>query len=208
MATRRGGRARERRARSPRSAPTASAVFPADDAHTPLWRELRRRAPRRSTFALDDAGRRRGRARLARRPLARARCSTPAGAATLRRCASPARTTCATRWRRRACALAAGVPLEAIVRGLEAFAPVQRPLAGASAARRAARRHADRRHATTPIPIRCAPRSTCSPRCRRRAGWCWATWARSATRGRQFHREVGAYARERGIETLLRRRRR
>ena len=37
---------------------------------------------------------------------------------------------------------------------------------------------------TTPTPTRCAPRSTCWPRCPARAGWCWATWARSATRGR------------------------
>ena len=38
---------------------------------------------------------------------------------------------------------------------------------------------------------------------RRRDGWCWATWAKSAREGPAFHREAGALAREAGIDRLL-----
>ena len=108
-------------------------------------------------------------------------------------------TTRATRSPRRRAALAARLPLAAIVRGLEAFVPV----AGRLVARQRARRARVSTTRTTRIPIRCARRSTCSRPRRRRAGSCSATWARSASRGRAFHREVGAYARERGIDRLL-----
>jgi hypothetical protein len=48
---------------------------------------------------------------------------------------------------------------------------------------------------TTPTPTRCVPPSTCWRSCPGRACWCWATWARWATRGPQFHAEVGEHAR-------------
>ena len=38
--------------------------------------------------------------------------------------------------------------------------------------------------ATTPTPTPCKPPSPCWLNCPRRAGWCWVTWARSAARGR------------------------
>ena len=77
---RRGGRARERRGDRGAGA-DGIAVFPADDAFTPLWRELARRAPRIDLRRCDGDGRRRGwPGRMARRPLAGRRCSTPAGA--------------------------------------------------------------------------------------------------------------------------------
>ena len=176
------------------------AVFPADDAHAPTWRELAGARPT-LTFALDAArptssGQRRMAGDHWAVPM-----QTPAGAATLRAARRrPAQRE--QRARRDACALAAGCPLDAIVRGLEAFAPVH----GRSQARRFARGGRQRRRwsttPTTPTPIRSAPRSTCWRRCRRRAGSSSATWARSATQGPAFHREVGAYANERGIDSL------
>ena len=56
---------------------------------------------------------------------------------------------------------------------------------------------------TTPIRIRCARQSPCLRARPHRAGWCWATWAKSATRASPFHREVGAYARAAGVDRLL-----
>ena len=104
-------------------APTGIAVFPIDDAYTPLWRELA--AGRQVlTFSMDD-----GRADVT----AQGQWSgdawtvalrTPAGAATLRlhiagghnvkNAAAAA-----------ACALAAGCPLPAIEQGLQQFVPVK-----------------------------------------------------------------------------------
>ena len=61
---------------------------------------------------------------------------------------------------------------------------------------------------TTPIPIRCAPRSTCSPR--RPAPRCLVLgdMGEVGAHGPAFHREIGAYARERGIDAAVRARRR
>ena len=100
-------------------------------------------------------------------------------------------------------ALAIGVPLAAVVRGPRSVSP------GRRTARRAARRRAAPRSSTTRttrIPIRCARRSTCSPRRRRRDGWCWATWAKSARRVRRSTAKSATYAREAGIDRLLHRR--
>ena len=83
-----------------------------------------------------------------------------------------------------ACALAAGVPLAAIAAGLAGLRAGQGPLARAAAAAGAAAPSRWSTTPTTPTPIRCAPPSTCWPNCPARACWCWATWARSATRGR------------------------
>ena len=102
-------------------------------------------------------------------------------------------TTCATRWRRPRPRRAAGAPLAAVAQGLAAF----RPVAGRLQAQgRPQRRDRDRRHATTPIPdsVRAAI-DVLAARAGPRRGWCSATWARSATQGPAFHREIGAYAR-------------
>ncbi len=61
--------------------------------------------------------------------------------------------------------------------------------AGCEVANQGLRR--DRRYATTQIRIRSAPRSICSLQRRRRACWCWATWAKWECAGPEFHREVG-----------------
>ena len=195
MATRRGGGARERRGRSRRWRRTGVAVFPADDAFTPLWRQLagaRRGVDLRAATAQADVTRR---CDVAGRPLgAAAAHAAPArptfalrvaGAHNVQERAgrrAPARWPPACRWR-------------AIVRGPGSLRAGQGPLAGCSAGSAAAARSRWSTTATTPTRIRCAPPSTCWPRCPARAGWCWATWARSATRARQFHAEVGAYAR-------------
>lgn len=103
-------------------APDGVAVFPADDAFTPLWRELAG-ARRTLTFALE------GEADL------RARCDwradhwavtlhTPAGECDLRlRVAG--RHNVKNALAAAACALAAGCSLDAVCTGLEAFTPVK-----------------------------------------------------------------------------------
>ena len=91
---------------------------------------------------------------------------TPAGAATLRAAHRRPRTTCSNALAAAACALAAGVPARRDrARASKRFEPVT----GRSQLQRVRARRRERRRwsttATTPIPIRCAPRSTCSPRC-------------------------------------------
>jgi UDP-N-acetylmuramoyl-tripeptide--D-alanyl-D-alanine ligase len=82
-----------------------------------------------------------------------------------------------------ACALAAGVPLDAIARGLSAFAPVK-GRSRALGVRAASAPSPWWTTATTPTRTPCTPPSRCWPNCPRRACWCWAIWARWATRGR------------------------
>ena len=101
-----------------------------------------------------------------------------------------------------AAALGAGVALaddRARPRGLRAG---QGPLAAEVAAPRAAARSRWSTTPTTRTPTPCAPPSTCSPACPRRAGWCWATWARSATRARRSTRRSAPTRRQRGIDTF------
>ncbi len=98
------------------------AVFPADDDHAPTWRALAG-ARRTMTFGLQPSADVRGEAawEADRWSL---RLSTPAGAATAAlRVAGlhNVRNALAAT----ACALAVGCPLEAVVRGLEAFRPVE-----------------------------------------------------------------------------------
>ena len=158
------------------------AVFPADDASRRLWHAARRRARARSPS--------RSRQRRPTSAAAPNGATVAAHAACTRRPArraaprmSPARHNVAQRAGRRGRALAAGCPLDAIVRGLEAFAPVQ----GRSRRRRssaAAGAHADRRQLQRQPGLRARRHRRAGRRCRRRAGWCSATWARSATRAR------------------------
>jgi len=99
------------------------AVFPSDDDYTPVWRELAA-GQRVLTFSDTDAG-----------AYVHALHATWADGAWALRCATPAgeldcRLHIAGRHNVRnalaaaACALAAGVPLEAVARGLDAFEPV------------------------------------------------------------------------------------
>ena len=178
-----------------------TAVFPADDAHAAVARARRTRAACSTFGARRARPTSRGTRRLARRRLGAA-MRTPAGAATLRAAHRRPRTTCATRWPPPPARSPRGVPLDAIARRPRALRAGQGPLAGQAHRAPAAATSRWSTTATTPTPIRCAPRSTCSPRCRpalaraRRHGRGRRPGARRSTR------EVGAYARERGIETL------
>ena len=182
----RGGRARDTQRRSHALGATASLCSTPTTPTRRIWREIAATAQARSsTSRCDGAADVVGPGRVAAAIAGRVTLQTPRGRGDAR-AARAGRHNVRNALAATAAALAAGVPLDAIVRGL------RRLRAGRAAARSAALRRVERRSArssttpTTPIPIRCAPRSTCSPRCRRRAGSCWATWARSATRARRF----------------------
>ncbi|MEO5843793.1 MAG: UDP-N-acetylmuramoyl-tripeptide--D-alanyl-D-alanine ligase, partial [Caldimonas sp.] len=174
------------------------AIFPADDAHAPTWREIA--AGRRTlTFGLHAPADVCGSALWQGDHWAVA-MQTPAGAAAFSlavaglhnvRNALAASTA----------ALAAGCPLEALVRGLESFAAVR----GRSQTRRFARGGADvtlvdDTYNSNPDSVRAAIdvlASLPSPR--------WlilGDMGEVGDQGPAFHREVGAYAHERGIESL------
>ncbi len=158
-----------------------TAVFPADEVHASLWR-ARRRAP----------------GAHASRPAARPTCAatgwSDAGYSAPR--CTPRSAACAgarggppqpEMHRATACAVAAGYPLAAIARA--ASEPSSRwPAAQLKRVPRRRRSDADarRRQLQRQSRFRCVPRSTCWPSCRRRAGWCLATWARSGDRGPKF----------------------
>ena len=184
-----------------------TAVFPADDVHTPLWRELAG-ARRVLTFALhgaevsppadlsaqaewqsDELG---GHWSL--------QLHTPAGEATLRLSAAGlhnVRNALAAA----ACALAAGVPLAAIVQGLESFEPV----AGRSQLQRvvAAGREftlVDDSYNANPDSVLAAIEVLASLPAPR-----WlilGDMGEVGDRGPEFHAEVGARAAARGIESV------
>jgi UDP-N-acetylmuramoyl-tripeptide--D-alanyl-D-alanine ligase len=174
------------------------AVFPADDAHAAIWREIAG-ARRTITFALH------GPADVSASAVWHGdhwvvAMQTPAGAATfsLRLGGTHnVRNALAAS----AAALAAGSPLEAIVRGLESFVAVR----GRSQAKRFARAGADvmlidDSYNANPDSVRAAIdvlAALPAPR--------WLVLGDMGEVGDQgpaFHREVGAYAAEKGIESL------
>ncbi|HEX7384838.1 MAG TPA: UDP-N-acetylmuramoyl-tripeptide--D-alanyl-D-alanine ligase [Burkholderiaceae bacterium] len=176
-----------------------TAVFPADDAHTPLWRALAG-ARRVLTFALDGAADVSGSAAPAD-GAQRLELRTPSGAATARLCIA-GRHNARNALAAAACALAAGAPLQAVVRGLEAFAPVKgrsqtksvrRPDGGTATL-------VDDSYNANPDSVRAAIDVLAelpAPR--------WLVlgdMGEVGDRGPAFHREVGAYARSRGIAAL------
>ena len=173
-----------------------TAVFPADDPHAPIWRGLAG-ARRVTSFATDAAA----------DVTAEARWSvdhwdmtliTPAGRAALAlRVAGMhnVRNALAAT----ACALAAGCPLEAVVRGLQAFEPVK----GRSQLKRLVRGGieitlVDDSYNANPDSVRAAIDVLAAlpgPR--------WLVLGDMGEVGDQgpaFHIEVGAYAKQRGIE--------
>jgi len=175
-----------------------TAVFPADDAYTPLWRELADRRTVRS-FALD------GDADVTASAIWqgmqwRLSLRTPAGAVetTLR---LAGRHNVKNALAATACALAAGVALDAIARGLEAFEPV----AGRSHAQtlRLGGREVtlvDDSYNANPDSVLAAIQVL--------AGLPGPRWlllgdmGEVGERGPEFHAEVGAAARAQGIETV------
>ncbi|HEV7913433.1 MAG TPA: UDP-N-acetylmuramoyl-tripeptide--D-alanyl-D-alanine ligase, partial [Albitalea sp.] len=178
--------------------PLGVAVFPADEAYTPLWQQIAGTRPT-LTFALQGAADVTVEAAWSSDRWSML-LQTPAGAvgASLRvaglhnvKNALAAAT----------CALAAGCPLEAIARGLEAFAPVK----GRSQVKAF---HRDGRAATliddtynaNPDSVRAAIDVLAElpgPRL-----LVLGDMGEVGDQGPQFHAEVGQYARERGIETL------
>ncbi|MGZ5713927.1 MAG: bifunctional UDP-N-acetylmuramoyl-L-alanyl-D-glutamate--2,6-diaminopimelate ligase MurE/UDP-N-acetylmuramoyl-tripeptide--D-alanyl-D-alanine ligase MurF [Caldimonas sp.] len=175
-----------------------TAVFPADDAHAPTWREL--------------AG--------ARRTLGFGECSdadvsgeaawhgdrwsvglrTPAGDATFELHIA-GRHNVRNALAAAAAALAAGCPLDVVARGLEAFRPVR----GRSQTRRVVvrgvvRTLVDDSYNANPDSVRAAIDVLAAlpgPR--------WLVlgdMGEVGSQGPEFHREVGAYAKQRGIEAL------
>ena len=174
------------------------AVFPADEAHTTLWRQLAG-ARRTLSFALDgaaDVG-------------ARADWRQDRWAVALRTPEGPCEVALHVAGRHNvknalaaaACALAAGCPLDAVRRGLEAFEPVkgrsqvQRIVLGGREVTLI-----DDSYNANPDSVRAAIDVLAAlpgPR--------WLVLGDMGEVGDQgpaFHAEVGAYAKERGIERL------
>ena len=178
--------------------PAGVAVFPADDDHAPLWYALAGRRPILS-FALQGAADVRCDAAWATDHWAVV-LHTPAGSVALQlRVAG--RHNLRNALAAATCALAAGCPLDAIGRGLEAFVPVKgrSQLKSFIRAGRAVTLIDDSYNAN-PDSVRAAIDVLASlpgPR--------WLVlgdMGEVGDAGPAFHREVGAYAAERGIDAL------
>jgi UDP-N-acetylmuramoyl-tripeptide--D-alanyl-D-alanine ligase len=175
------------------------AVFPADDEQAPVWRELAGNRAR-LTFALEP-----GRADVTAEALWAGEfwsllLATPAGSATVT-LRAPGQHNVKNALAATACALAAGAPMAAVVRGLEAFEPVK----GRSRAERLTTggrpmTMVDDSYNANPDSVRAAIdllSALPGPR--------WLVlgdMGEVGERGPEFHAEVGAYARERGIESF------
>ena len=174
------------------------AVFPADDEHSPIWHGLAGQRPT-LTFALTGEADVTCHAEWASDHWA-VLLETPAGAVTLQLQVAG--------WHNvknalaaAACALAAGCPLDAIRRGLEGFAPVK-GRSQVKVLKRAGRDATliDDTYNANPDSVRAAIEVLASlpgPR--------WLVLGDMGEVGDQgpaFHREVGAYAKARGIDAL------
>jgi len=178
--------------------PTGVAVFPADDAHAPLWHTLAGQRPQ-LTFAMHGAADVTGTEAWENGTWALT-LHTPAGT-TLVHLRVAGRHNLKNALAATTCALAAGVPLEAIARGLEAFEPVKgrSQLKSFTQAGRAATLVDDSYNAN-PDSVRAAIDVLAEM-----PGPQWLVlgdMGEVGTQGPQFHAEVGAYARERGLAAL------
>jgi UDP-N-acetylmuramoyl-tripeptide--D-alanyl-D-alanine ligase len=175
-----------------------TAVLNADDAHIGVWRDAaRERAAAVVDFALDHP------AAVAGRfvPAAAAgtlELSTRAGKATVR-LAAPGRHNAANALAATAAALAAGVSLAAVVRGLEAF----RPVAGRLVPRMAGSGAVviDDTYNANPDSVRAAIAVLAGmpgPKC-----LVLGDMGEVGAQGPAFHEEIGEFARAQGIDRLL-----
>jgi len=175
-----------------------TAVFPADDPHTGLWLAMAGRRPH-LTFALTGEADVTADAMWLDDHWALT-LHTPAGAVpvSLRMAgAHNAKNALAAA----TCALAAGAPLEAIRRGLEAFEPVK----GRSQLQTLVRHGVpvalvDDTYNANPDSVRAAIDVLATMRAPR--ALLLGDMGEVGERGPEFHAEVGGYARERGIEHL------
>jgi len=178
------------------------AVYPADDAHAPVW-DVQSGARRRLRFSLAEDGAPAAGAEV----VGRARWEDGRWGVELSTPVGPARLSLRVAGRHNvrnalaaaAAALAAGVALDDVVRGLEAFAPVKGRSQIKSLLRDgAARMLVDDTYNANPDSVRAAIdvlASLPAPH--------WLVLGDMGEVGDQgpaFHREVGAYARARGIE--------
>jgi UDP-N-acetylmuramoyl-tripeptide--D-alanyl-D-alanine ligase len=183
-------------------APGGTAVFPADDAFTPLWQALAGRRPQ-LTFALASDADSRADVHAEAMWLDdhwAFTVHTPAGVVpvALRLAgAHNAKNALAAA----TCALAAGAPLEAIRRGLEAFEPVKGRSQLQTVERQGQRLAlVDDSYNANPDSVRAAIDVLATLRAPR--ALLLGDMGEVGTRGPEFHAEVGAYARERGIDVL------
>ena len=174
------------------------AVFPADDAFAPLWHAMAGTRPM-LTFALQGAADVTAQAVWAGDQWSVA-MQSPAGAAAFSLHVAGVHNV-KNALAAAACALAAGCPLDAIARGLETFAPVK----GRSQVKSFSRDGkavtlVDDSYNANPDSVRAAIdvlAALPAPR--------WLVlgdMGEVGNEGPAFHREVGAYARERGIDAL------
>jgi UDP-N-acetylmuramoyl-tripeptide--D-alanyl-D-alanine ligase len=175
-----------------------TAVLPADDAFTSLWRSMAGSRPV-LTFALEGDADVTADAMWLDDHWALT-LHTPAGAVpVMLRMAG--RHNAKNALAAATCALAAGAPLDAIRRGLEGFEPVK----GRSQLKRIALHGAevalvDDSYNANPDSVRAAIDVLVSMRAPR--ALLLGDMGEVGTRGPEFHAEVGAYARERGLEHL------
>ena len=173
------------------------AVFPADDAQAPLWRTLAG-SRRRVEFGLDDALQRFEVAAPTNAESARFEMKVGIAHATVRLPVEGlhnVRNALAAA----ACAHALGIDAMTITRGLESFAPPPGRLVRRRAAAGAAL--IDDTYNANPDSVRAA--IDVLARCAGLRVLVLGDMGEVGERGPQFHREVGAYARERGIDRLL-----